>query len=149
MLIEQLVTSFIATAAFGLIFNAPKKSLLQCGFAGMMGWLMYILFDQRFNMVLSTLAATFLVGVISLVLARINKNPVIIYSVSGILPLVPGGLAYDAMRKFVENDYNTAIQLAAAAFLISGSIATGLVLSEVLNQLLRKAAARPKSSAHR
>lgn len=40
------------------------------------------------------------------------------------------------MRKFVENEYNLAVQFAAQAFLISGSIAIGLVLSEVLGQLL-------------
>lgn len=137
-MIEQLVTSFIASAAFGIIFNAPRASLLQCGFVGMIGWIVYILMAEQFNTVMSTLAATFIIGSISLAFARIYKTPVIIFSVAGIIPLVPGGLAYDAMRNFVENDYNTAVQLAAKAFLISGSIAIGLVLSEVLNQMMRK-----------
>jgi uncharacterized membrane protein YjjB (DUF3815 family) len=41
------------------------------------------------------------------------------------------------MRKFVENDYNLAINLAAKATLISGAIAIGLVFSEVVNQTIR------------
>lgn len=86
--------------------------------------------------VFSTVAATFLVGVLSQMFARVYKKPVIIFSVAGIIPLVPGGLAYDAMRRFVENEYNLAVELAAKAFLLSGSIAIGLVLSEVLGQLL-------------
>ncbi|ANS73371.1 hypothetical protein AWM70_01210 [Paenibacillus yonginensis] len=135
-MIWQLITSFIASAGFGIIFNAPKRTLFQCGLGGMLGWVIYLVLDPYYDTVISTVAATFVVGVISQVSARIYRMPVIVFSVAGIIPLVPGGLAYDAMRKFVENDYNTAVQLAAQAFLISGSIAIGLVVSEVLNQLL-------------
>ncbi|WP_080845847.1 threonine/serine exporter family protein [Cytobacillus gottheilii] len=135
----HLITSFIASAAFGILFNAPKKSLLQCGFVGMVGWMIYIiLVDRYFDAVVSSLIAAFSIAVLSQMFARYYRTPIIIFSVSGIIPLVPGGLAYDAMRNFVENDYNTAIQLAAKAFMISGSIAVGLVVSEVLNQLIRK-----------
>ncbi|WP_312870020.1 threonine/serine exporter family protein [Fontibacillus panacisegetis] len=134
----HLITSFIASGAFGIIFNAPKRTLLHCGIVGMLGWIAYIVLDFRMEAIFSTVAATFIVGVISQLFAKLFKKPVIIFSVSGIIPLVPGGLAYDAMRNFVVNEYNVAIQLAAQAFLISGSIAIGLVMSEVLNQLLHK-----------
>jgi uncharacterized membrane protein YjjB (DUF3815 family) len=53
------------------------------------------------------------------------------------IPLVPGGMAYDAMRNFVENDYNIAVILGAKATMISGAIAIGLVFSEVVNQSIR------------
>lgn len=137
-LVLHLITSFIASAAFGIIFNAPKRTLLQCGFSGMAGWAVYFLLDERLDTLYATVAATLIVGVISQIFARIYKKPVILFSVSGIIPLVPGGMAYDAMRNFVSSEYNMAVQLAAQAFLISGSIAIGLVLSEVLNQIIRK-----------
>lgn len=138
-ILEQLITSFIATGAFGIIFNAPKQSLVKCGLVGMFGWLIYVVMvDQRADAVLATLSATFLVAVISHILAKAYKTPVIIFSVSGVIPLVPGGLAYDAMRNFVQNDYGHAVSLAAEAFLLSGAIAFGLVFSEVLNQVIRK-----------
>lgn len=135
----HLITSFVATASFGVLFNAPKKSLIKCGFVGMTGWLVYILLvNKHFDAVVASLIASSMIAVISLFFAKIYKTPVIIFSVSGIIPLVPGGLAYDAMRHFVENDYNTAIQLAAKAFMISGAIAVGLVVSEVLYQIFNK-----------
>jgi uncharacterized membrane protein YjjB (DUF3815 family) len=138
-MIVHLVTSFIASAAFGILFNAPKKSLLKCGFVGMAGWFVYIfLVNKEFDAVVASLVAAFVIAVISQIFARMYKTPIIIFSVAGIIPLVPGGLAYDAMRHFVVNDYNVAIQLAAKAFMISGAIAVGLVISEVLYQLLMK-----------
>lgn len=142
-LLTQIITSFISSAGFGIIFNAPRRALFQCGLAGMLGWTIYVLLDPYFATVISTVAATFMVGIVSQISAKIYRMPIIIFSVAGIIPLVPGGLAYDSMRKFVENDYNTAVQLAAQASLISGSIAIGLVLSEVLNQLLRLRPKRP------
>lgn len=131
------LASFVAAAAFGILFNAPKRTLLQCGISGMLGWAAYYLLVFPFNAIFATVSATFIVGLVSLIFARLYKEPVILFSVSGIIPLVPGGLAYDAMRNFVENDYDIAVQLAAQALLISGSIAIGLILSEVLNQIIR------------
>lgn len=138
-ILTQLITSFIATAAFGILFNAPKKTLVKCGLVGAGGWLIYyIMNDYSGDSVAATLSATLFVGIVSHILAKYFKAPVIIYSVAGIIPLVPGGLAYDAMRNFVENDYNMAIALAAKVTLLSGSIAFGLVFAEVINQVYRK-----------
>ncbi|KAB2338097.1 threonine/serine exporter [Cytobacillus depressus] len=138
-MIVHLVTSFIATAAFAILFNAPKKSLIRCGFVGMAGWFIFrLLVDYQFDAVVASFVGAFIVAVISQICSKIYKTPVTIFSISGIIPLVPGGSAYDAMRHFVFNDYNTAVQLAAKAFMISGAIAVGLVISEVLNQLVVK-----------
>ncbi|MUT66546.1 threonine/serine exporter family protein [Paenibacillus sp. NEAU-GSW1] len=138
----QLATSFIASAMFGFIFNAPQRTLVQCGAVGMAGWMMYVCCTKlQVHAIPSTLIAVVVVTVISQFFARWYKTPVTVFNVSGIIPLVPGGIAYDAMRKVVENDYNAAVELVVRAFMFSGTIALGLVLSEVVNQVLRKSAA--------
>ncbi|KAB7670649.1 threonine/serine exporter family protein [Bacillus sp. B1-b2] len=138
--IAQAITSFAATFGFGIIFHIPRKMLIQCGFIGMLGWLAYWLIVYfHMDEVLATLVGAFLVALISQIFARWYKTPVIVFSVAGIIPLVPGGMAYNAMRNFVENDYYEAVSLAAKAFLISGSIAMGLLFSEVINQLIIRA----------
>jgi uncharacterized membrane protein YjjB (DUF3815 family) len=138
-IIQHLLLSFLAAAAFGIIFNAPKSSLLQSGFVGMLGWFIYILLTSNgAEEVNATLIASFVIALASQVFAKLYRTPIIIFIVAGIIPLVPGGMAYDAMRNFVENDYNIALALAAKAFLISGAIAMGIVFSEVINQLIKK-----------
>lgn len=137
-IVIQLITSFIATAGFAMMFNAPRQTLVQSGMTGMLGWIIYFVLEPYCGMVISTMVATFMVGVFSQLCARVYKMPVIIFSVAGIIPLVPGGIAYASMRKFVENNYSVAVELAAQVFLISGSITVGLVLSEVLNQINRR-----------
>ncbi|HWJ77086.1 MAG TPA: threonine/serine exporter family protein [Niallia sp.] len=144
--LAQALTSFVATLAFGIIFHIPRERLIQSGFVGLLGWMAYwIIVDYHMDAVLATMVGSFLVALISQLFARMYKTPVIIFSVAGIIPLVPGGLAYDAMRNFVENDYYQAVSLAAKAFLISGAIAMGLLFSEVINQLILKANTRKKT----
>ncbi|MDC3416913.1 threonine/serine exporter family protein [Aquibacillus salsiterrae] len=139
MVIEQLLTSFFAAAGFGVLFNAPKKTLIQAGVVGMLGWIIYyMLVYYGVDAVPATVLASVVIAILSQLFAKMYRTPIIIFNVSGIIPLVPGGLAYDAMRNFVENDYSTAVQYAAKAFLISGAIAIGLVFSEVINQMIRK-----------
>ncbi|UJF34607.1 threonine/serine exporter family protein [Paenibacillus hexagrammi] len=139
MMVEQLIVSFIASAAFAVLFHVPRATLLQCGFVGMLGWLVYLLAVRiPMDPIAATLIASFLVTVTSQLLAKWYKTPIIVFSVSGIIPLVPGGLAYDAMRNVVENQYDAAVQLSAKAFLLSGAIAMGLVFSEVINHVIRK-----------
>ncbi|WP_160723881.1 threonine/serine exporter family protein [Bacillus sp. USDA818B3_A] len=139
VIFSQAITSFLATAAFGILFNAPKESLIKCGLIGMGGWLIYFLLeDYSDNAILATVTAAIFIALLSQEMAKIYKMPIIIFSVAGIIPLVPGGLAYDAMRNIVENDYNAAIALAAEVLMLAGSIAFGLVFSEVINQIVKK-----------
>lgn len=144
-MIEQMVTSFVASAAFIIIFNAQKNTLIKCGLVGMLGWIIYFwMTTNDYDSVPAALAASFFVGVLSQLFAKLYKTPVIIFNVAGIIPLVPGGMAYDAMRNFVVNQYELAISLATKTMLIAGAIALGIVFSEVVNQLIRKTKLTPK-----
>lgn len=138
-IITEIITSFIAAAGFGILFNAPRQVLIQCGIVGMSGWILYdSLTGLAMDAIPATIFAAMLVAVLSQICAKIYKKPIIVFSVSGIIPLVPGGIAYDAMRHFVENDYYNAVQLSAQVMLLAGGIAMGLVFSEVVNQVIRK-----------
>ncbi|NMO94424.1 threonine/serine exporter family protein [Paenibacillus lemnae] len=137
--LQHFIASFAASAGFGVLFNAPRRALLQCGLAGMAGWMLYIWLQQMQVLpVTATVVAAFWVTIISHFFAKTYKTPIIVFSVSGIIPLVPGGLAYDALRHVAMNEYDRAVSLGAQAFMISGAIGLGLVLAEVTNQVTRK-----------
>ncbi|TQR20407.1 threonine/serine exporter family protein [Psychrobacillus vulpis] len=141
----QGILSFAAAASFGILFNAPKKSLLSCGLVGMTGWLIYAVVDQLSNdPVEASFAGAFTIAFVAHIMARHYRMPVIIFSVAGIIPLVPGGSAYNAMRNIVEKDYNVAMEYGSLAFMISGSIAMGLVFAEIITQLYLKVMGRLK-----
>ncbi|MFJ7825659.1 threonine/serine exporter family protein [Psychrobacillus sp. NPDC096623] len=144
--ITQGILSFIAAMAFGVVFNAPKKSLFYCGIAGMTGWIVYMCVNQlNQDQVGASFAGAFTVAFVSHIMSKKFKMPMIIFSVAGIIPLVPGGTAYNAMRHVVEKDYAMALEFGSQALLISGSIAMGLVFAEIITQLWVKASLRLKT----
>jgi len=135
--------SFLAAGAFGVVFNTPRRTLVSCGLVGMSGWLIYrIFFELSGDSVQATFAGAFAVALVAHILAKKFKMPMIVFSIAGIIPLVPGSKAYNSMRYIVENNYLEAISFAADALMISGAIAMGLVFAEVLMQMVFKQQAK-------
>jgi len=135
--IIQLILSFFATAGIAIIFNVPRKTLIYCGFVGVVGWMIYfILTEHGMDIVNASFFSSFIIAIVSHLYARRFKMPMIIFIVGGIIPLVPGGMAYNAMRNVVEDDYVQGLQYGLKAFLITGAIVIGLVFAEVLIQLI-------------
>lgn len=143
----QIVISFIATACFGVIFNAPTKAIPACGFVGAVGWtIYYLLVDYGIDEVRASFLGAFVVSLVAHFFARRFRMPMIIFSVSGIIPLVPGGIAYNTMRNIMELDFMMGLQNGMRAFMISGAIAMGLVFAEVIMQILLKSMSKGKTS---
>jgi len=136
MNLTTLYASFLATMGFGILFNVPRKSLLTGGLVGMIGWIIYVVLtvNLQLNMIAATLIAAFGVATISQILARLKKMPVTVFSIAGIIPLVPGGMAYETIRQFIQNNYDEGIRLATVTLLMAGSIAFGLIISGVITE---------------
>lgn len=145
--IIQMVISFLATMCFGVIFNAPIKILPWCGMAGSIGWITHFMLTQHeIDTVQASFLAAFFVSVVAHFFARKFKMPMIIFSVSGIISLVPGGTAYNAMLSIIELNYMQGLEFAMRAFMISGAVAMGLVFAEVIVQLVLRSMRKGRTS---
>ncbi|WP_438767697.1 threonine/serine exporter family protein [Enterococcus sp. AZ129] len=142
IVLVQFVFSFLASAAFAIIINVPRRSLVACGLTGSVSWMLYWVIVEVFsgNAALGSLiGAVGAVGVaaVSYLFSKILKMPVTIFNIPGIVPLVPGGLAYQAVRNIVIGNYEKGAYFTVQAVMIAGAIALGLVASEVFNQNIR------------
>ncbi|AGA68090.1 hypothetical protein Desdi_0557 [Desulfitobacterium dichloroeliminans LMG P-21439] len=142
-----LYASFFATMGFGVLFNVPRKTLLPIGLVGMIGWMIYVglTLNLQINLITATLIASFSIATLSQILARRFKMPVTVFSIAGIIPLVPGGMAYDTLRQFIENNYMESVRLGSITLLIAGSIAFGLIFSSVITETFSQRKVFPKS----
>ena len=128
--ILNFIFSFLASLFFCVIFDAPRKLYLSCGVVGACGWMIYILFYNglQVHTIYSSFFGSLALGLLSHYMARYKKEPAIIFMVTGIIPLVPGGLAYDATKSLVLLHFNKAINTMLEVTLIAGAIALGLLL---------------------
>ncbi|MGX7244242.1 threonine/serine exporter family protein [Enterococcus quebecensis] len=137
-LLVQFSFSFLASSAYAIITNVPRRSLVACGLSGASGWMFYWISVQLgASAALGSLLGALSVAAVSFVCSRTLKLPVTIFNIPGMVPLVPGGLAYQAVRNLVIGNYETAVYSTVQAIMIAGAIALGLVLSEVLNHNIR------------
>ena len=110
-LLVQLLFSYLATVAFAIIINVPRKALNLAGWAGMMGWLAYwLLMEVGSGRMMANLVGAFVIGLCGIFFARYKKMPVIIFNIPGFVPLVPGAVAYQAVRATVLGDLDGALQ---------------------------------------
>lgn len=134
----QLIAGFITSSAFSILYSVPKKLVPFTGIVGATGYIISfsLLNYLELGNFLSITIASFFIGVLSQLFAQNLKAPIIIFSMPGIIPLVPGGSAYRMMRSFIEGNADLGISFATETLLAAGALALGLALNSAIFQLL-------------
>ncbi|PHV70937.1 hypothetical protein CS063_07915 [Sporanaerobium hydrogeniformans] len=136
--ILSLISAFISTIGFSIVFHIQKKHLLICGIVGAAGWAVYLIGEEvHLSPVISTFLASLLVTQISYFLARTRKTPVTVFLIAGIIPLVPGLGLYRTMYSLLTSDYSKAIEYAILTFELAGVIAGAIVIISLLPLIWR------------
>ncbi len=139
-LMGQTILAYISVFAFGIMLNIPRRTLNRAGIVGACAWLVYELvivltqhfLDKNWRIVLGTLLASVVIGVMSLSMSRAQKVPVLI---PGIFPLVPGAQAYQVVRNLVVGNREVATQNFELLVIIAGAIVIGFWVAELINRL--------------
>lgn len=134
----QFILSFFASAGFGILFNAPRRTILAGGMSGAFGWLMYFIATENdIQTVIASFLGAIVLTALSILSSRKLRAPIIIFITCGIIPLVPGGLAYNAMRSVVLENYDMALAYGFQVALVSLAIATGIISTEMIDSLFQ------------
>lgn len=142
-MIVQFIVCFFATLSFAVLFSAPKRQLVFCGLTGAAGWFVYLLIMQSdLGFGVANLAAAFTLTLMSRIFAAIERNPVTVYLLAGIFPLVPGAGIYYTSYYFIMHEMEQFAAKGAETIIIAGSIAFGIVFGFSLPQSLFNALAQ-------
>ena len=134
--LDYLVPSFCAFLAcfgFGFIFNLHGVGQIIGGLGGGLGWFVYLLFDSS---LLGAFWAAMAIGVFSEMMARVVRCPATGYLLISLLPLVPGGGIYYAMRYCVEGDRDLFLQTLLNTFGMAATLAVGALMASSLFRTL-------------
>lgn len=138
-MIAQIAAAFFGTLAFSVVFNISRYQLIYCGAVGGIGWFIYlVVFKWTSDIILSSFIAAVVISIISHILAKALKNPVTIYQIGGIFPLVPGAGIYKTLYYIVNDDYTQGTYFLYQTLQIAGGIAVGMVLVASFIRLVSK-----------
>ncbi|MHC5268969.1 threonine/serine exporter family protein [Enterococcus sp. LJL98] len=129
----KLFFSFLASSATSVLYNMEKKFIYYCGISGMFTWVVnYFLTSLKMSEALAAFIALIALTFLSRLLSKMTNIPSMIFNISGIMPIVPGGLLFKAFNNLTEKHYEVALNDGTQALLVAASIAMGFILNEVL-----------------
>jgi uncharacterized membrane protein YjjP (DUF1212 family) len=129
----QLGAAFVASAAFALSKQAPHRVIVPAGWAGALCFGSERLITETTSVAPTGIfVSAFLVGVFSWIWARRQQNPVTLYSLPGVVILLPGLTIYNGMLALSRERTLEGVELLGYAILVSGAIAAGVALSNWL-----------------
>lgn len=130
---------FLASLSIGVLLNMPRQSLLLASVIGVAGAMVNSsMLRIGAHPQEAAFAASFAVAILAELLARKLKVPSPVLSIPGIIPLVPGSVAYRATTFLVDGKEITGAQTAIGAALTAVGIASGLLLASAISRRVIK-----------
>lgn len=99
----QLITAWIGSLGFGMIFRLRKQLLFPASLGGMICWGIYLLGSEIWTGIFfPTLIASACATLYAECLARAMKAPATIFLIPAVVPLIPGSTLYYTMSYAVR-----------------------------------------------
>lgn len=127
----QMAAAFIGTLGFAVLFGAPRRYYLACGFVGMLGWAVYIFTD-------SILLASLVLAIVSHLFAVMQRCPVTVFLICGIIPLVPGGGLFWTLCYMLTDQLRPAFDAGIDSLKVTIAIAGGIIIGAAIFDRLLK-----------
>lgn len=136
-MIVIILSSFVASFGFGIIFNIKGKKLVAAAVAGCLGSVVYTaLMNQGRDEVIAMLLASISFSIFSEVFARIYRTPVTTFVICALIPLVPGKGMYMTMQEVVAGNTSGALQEGMSTLSQAGALALGIIAVSTLTRLI-------------
>lgn len=128
-IITQIVTAFLGSLGFSVLFNLRRTKLLIAALGGMLSWALFLLLGLWFTSEpLRYFFAAAFVTVYAEIFARIKKTPTTSYLVPGFIPMIPGGALYSTMKFALNTDWQLFGNAAIYTLQIALCITAGIVV---------------------
>ena len=135
----QLVTAFIGSLGFALLFGLRYRHLFFASLGGMFSWGVYLVINYSGDKVfLACLCASVFSMVYSEILARWHKCPSTLFIIPSIIPLVPGSSLYYAMSYAVQGNTELAKFHGHQTVIWVLAIAAGISFTTAIRELNHK-----------
>ena len=128
--LQAFVFAFFATVAFGVLFQGPKRILWRSGLIGALGWVVFVGLKESFSVhsFSANFLATVLIALVSEIFARIWKEPVTVFEIPAIIPLVPGFGMYRGMNYILQDYVGYGSEVLLGAAMDACAIALGVMM---------------------
>ncbi len=127
----SVLAILVNITCFGVIFKVPPKALVWSTLTGLAGWMCLQALTGTRAEAAGPYLASVVVGMVSLGFGRLFRLPSQVYSVPGIIGMLPGLLALSSFRYFATGDENSGIAFSFKVAVTAVSIVFGLMTARI------------------
>ena len=143
-LLIRLVTSFVCSIAFAVMFKINKRHLLLDGVCGFLTYFAYYTVIYFLPSAFGAAYISTLVGALCAELfARIKKAPTSVFLIPAVIPTVPGSNLYFFMQNLLDSNFNDAVShlitaLGVALGIAAGTVTVSIIFGTITDKLNKK-----------
>lgn len=131
----------IGAVSFAMLFNVRGYKLIAHAIGAMISWIVYMyVFGLNQDKVISLFCATATIGILSEILARLMKAPVIVMLVPMLVPLFPGSDLFYSTSYLVRGENELGMQFLELVLKEAGAMAFAIIIVTSLTQVVIKIA---------
>lgn len=127
-----------ATLLFAITVGGSFKTSAIAGCLGGIGYVSYLLINLHTAEATAVFFATFIICLMSEILARMMKTPSTVFSIPAILPLVPGLMLYKTLLVFGNGDTLGGLEKSIDTVIVAGSLSLAVTIATLLAKLIFK-----------
>lgn len=147
--VVQLITGFIGSICFGILFNLHGKRLVVSAVGGLFSWGLFLL--TGFILSSEALCYFIVAAIISLyseIMARVLKTPATPIITTSLVPLIPGSSLYYTMSYAFHSDWIEFWEKAVSTLKLASALALGIICVTATVQLIFRVLSR-RTQKHR
>jgi uncharacterized membrane protein YjjP (DUF1212 family) len=125
------VAVLVNITCFGVIFRVPPRALIWSTLTGAIGVACFHALIGTRGAAAAPYIAAVMVGMVSLGFGRLSRLPSQVYSVPGVVAMLPGMLALNSFRYFATGDQDTGMSFVFQVAVTAVSIVFGLMSARI------------------
>lgn len=138
-MVIQVLMGMCGAVGFSVLFNVRGRKLIAAGLGAALSWSVYLVLQHMYgDKILALLGASLTVAVLTEVLARVMKAPVIILLVPMLIPLIPGSDLYHMTTNLVLGNAPEFAEYLDLVIREAGVIAFAIILVTCAVQVIMK-----------
>ncbi len=137
--VMQILTAFLGSLGFGILFNVRGKRLLAASFGGLFSWALFLVLgfgivDEAVRYFIVSVAVS---GYCE-IMARVMRTPTTTFLMTALIPLIPGGGLYYTMTNAMSGDLDAFMGRGMATLSLAVALALGVVVTTVITSIALK-----------
>ena len=142
------IGAFIGSVSFATIFKVAPRHLIYGGIAGLLTYVVYyaVEFFSGGMAFPAAFVSTMCAALFAEIASRTRKAPTIVFLIPAVIPTVPGGTLYRAMRALLMLDFDAAFEALLVALQIGLGIAGGILTVSIVFGIVMERIGRIKTN---